>query len=88
MGAGTAHQHAGSTSYGNPFSEDDSIQFSDGTGQFKGLHGTASFHQFSAGAVFQGTLTGTLSDWKVANLDPASTCLALQLERMLRCTRR
>jgi len=58
----TAHQHAGGTSYGNPFSENDSIQFINGTGQFAGLHGTASFYQFSAGAVFQGTLTGTLGN--------------------------
>lgn len=60
--AGIAHEHAGTISYGNPFSEDDNIQFTDGTGQFEGLHGTATFHTFSAGAVFRGVLTGTLGD--------------------------
>jgi hypothetical protein len=57
----TGHQHAGAISYGNPFVEDDSIAFADGTGQFDGLSGSASFHTFSAGALFKGTLTGTLS---------------------------
>jgi hypothetical protein len=57
----TAHQHAGAISYGNPFVEDDSIAFTGGTGQFAGLSGTASFHTFSAGARFTGTLKGTLS---------------------------
>jgi hypothetical protein len=57
----TAHQHAGVISYGNPFVEDDSIAFTGGTGQFAGLSGTASFHTFSAGARFTGTLKGTLS---------------------------
>jgi hypothetical protein len=60
--ADPAHQHAGSISWGNPFIEDDSIQFIDGTGQFAGLYGTASFRTFSAGAVFEGSLTGTLSN--------------------------
>jgi len=55
-----AHEHAGRISYGNPSTEDDIIQFETGTGQFAGLRGTASFHQFTAGAVFRGTLTGTL----------------------------
>ena len=58
--AGPAHEHAGATSYGNPSTEDDIIQFESGTGQFAALHGTATFHQFTAGAVFRGTLTGTL----------------------------
>jgi hypothetical protein len=31
------------------------------TGQFNGLSGTAGFHTLSAGAVFKGTLKGTLS---------------------------
>jgi hypothetical protein len=57
----TGHQHAGAISYGNPFVEDDSITFIDGTGQFAGLSGIASFHTFSAGARFTGTLKGTLS---------------------------
>jgi hypothetical protein len=57
----TGHQHAGAISYGNPFVEDDSIAFADGTGQFDGLSGAVSFHTFSAGARFKGTLTGTLS---------------------------
>ena len=51
----------GTHSYGNPFSQDDSIEFADGTGQFEGLHGTAIFHQSFAGARNRGTLTGTLS---------------------------
>jgi hypothetical protein len=57
------HQHRSSKSYGNPFFEDDVIHFisGTGTGQFEGLQGTASFHTFSAGAVFRGTLSGTLS---------------------------
>jgi len=57
----TGHQHAGAISYGNPFVEDDIIKFAGGTGQFAGLSGTASFHTFSAGARFTGTLKGTLS---------------------------
>ena len=56
----TGHQHAGAISYGNPFVEDDIIKFAGGTGQFAGLSGTASFHTFSAGARFTGTLKGTL----------------------------
>jgi hypothetical protein len=57
----SGHEHGGPKSYGNPFSEDDTIAFGGGTGQFGGLSGTASFHQFSAGARFRGTLNGTLS---------------------------
>jgi hypothetical protein len=57
----TGHQHGGAVSCGNPFVEDDSIAFTSGTGQFDGLSGTASFHTFSAGARFTGTLKGTLS---------------------------
>jgi hypothetical protein len=57
----TGHQHAGAISYGNPSVEDDSIAFTGGTGQFAGLSGTASFHTFSAGARFTGTLEGTLT---------------------------
>jgi len=57
----TGHQHAGAISYGNPFVENDSIALSDGTGQFAGLSGAASFHTFVAGARFEGTLNGTLS---------------------------
>ena len=48
--------------YGNPFSEDDTVNFATGTGQFAGLRGTANFQQFAAGARNRGTLTGTLSD--------------------------
>ena len=59
---GIAQEHAGRISYGNPFFENDTVQFSNGTGQFAGLQGTADFHTFGAGAVFQGSLTGTLSD--------------------------
>lgn len=57
----TAHQHSGAISYGNPFVEDDTIAFANGTGQFQALSGTASFHTSGAGARFKGTLNGTLS---------------------------
>jgi hypothetical protein len=57
----TGHQHGGPKSYGNPFVEDDSVAFAGGTGQFAGLSGPASFHTLSAGAIFKGTLKGTLS---------------------------
>ena len=57
----TGHTHGGAISYGNPFVEDDSIAFTGGTSQFAGLSGIASFHTFSAGARFTGTLKGTLS---------------------------
>lgn len=58
----TGHDHQAACSYGNPFTEDGTIAFADGTGQFDGLSGTASFHSQSAGASFRGTLSGTLSD--------------------------
>jgi hypothetical protein len=57
----TGHSHAGAISYGNPFVEDDTIAFADGTGLFAGLSGAASFHTFFAGARTTGTLEGTLS---------------------------
>jgi hypothetical protein len=57
----TGHQHAGAISYGNPFVEDDNVHFANGTGQFAGLSGDASFDTSAAGARFRGTLTGTLS---------------------------
>jgi hypothetical protein len=57
----TGHQHSVAVSYGNPFVEDDTVLFTNGTGQFEGLSGTASFHTMIAGAVFKGTLQGTLS---------------------------
>jgi hypothetical protein len=59
--SGTGNQHAGAISYGNPFTEDDSIALTGRTGQFAGLSGTASLHTFAAGARFTGTLKGTLS---------------------------
>jgi hypothetical protein len=59
--AGTGHQHAGAISYGNPFTETDTIALAGGTGQFAGLAGTATFRTFSAGARFTGTLQGALS---------------------------
>ncbi|MER5636265.1 hypothetical protein ABT095_04845 [Kitasatospora sp. NPDC002227] len=58
---GGSEAQRGNPSYGHPFHEDDTVTFTRGTGQFTGLHGTAAFHTFSAGAVFNGTLTGTLS---------------------------
>jgi hypothetical protein len=54
-------QHSRLHSFGNPFVEDDIVEFNDGTGQFEGLSGTALFHTLSAGARFKGTLQGTLS---------------------------
>jgi len=57
----SAHQRR-TPSYGNPQREDDSVEFADGSGQFEGLHGTAWFREHIAGARFQGTLTGTLTD--------------------------
>jgi hypothetical protein len=59
--SGTGHEHAGAISYGNPFVEDDSIVFAEGTGQFAGLAGPASFHTFGAGARLTGTLKGALT---------------------------
>ena len=59
--ADTAHQHVGLISYGNPFVEDDTVAFAEGTGQFAGLSGAATFHTFGAGARFTGTLKGTLA---------------------------
>ncbi len=63
----TGHQHAGAISYGNPFVEDDSIAFADGTGQFAGLSGAANYHTSAAGARFDGTLKGTLSGGAAAS---------------------
>ena len=54
-------QHAHGHAFGNPYVEDDTILFADGTGQFEGLSGIASFHTATAGAGFRGTLNGTLS---------------------------
>ena len=51
----------GRHSHGNPFSEDDTITFTSGTGQFSELSGTASFSQSGSGALYRGTIAGTLS---------------------------
>ena len=51
----------GFNGYGNPFSESDTIAFADGTGQFAGLHGSVTFQQSSAGARWQGGLSGSLA---------------------------
>jgi|1185.fasta_scaffold346171_1 hypothetical protein len=59
--SGTAHDHAGAISFGNPFNENDTVTFTSGSGQFAGLSGSAIFHTFGAGARFTGTLKGTLS---------------------------
>jgi hypothetical protein len=59
--SGTAHDHAGTNPYGNPYSEVDTISFGSGTGQFDGLSGTATLSTTSAGAHFTGTLSGSLS---------------------------
>jgi len=61
LASATGHDHSGAISFGNPFVEDDNVAFADGTGQFDGLSGTASFHSFSAGALFSGTLKDILS---------------------------
>lgn len=61
LASATGQQHGGAVSYGNPFVEDDVVMFANGTGQFSGLSGTASFHTFFAGAALRGTLQGTLS---------------------------
>jgi hypothetical protein len=47
-------------SYGNPFTEDDTIAFAGGTERFAGLSGTVAFHQAAAGALYTGSLQGTL----------------------------
>ncbi len=60
-GPGNSHQQAGSPSYGNPQSETDTIEFTEGTGQFAGLQGTVAFTEFTAGAYFEGSLKGTLT---------------------------
>jgi hypothetical protein len=40
----------------------DTIALTNGTGRFVGFQGTVTFHTFGAGAVFQGTLTGSLTN--------------------------
>jgi hypothetical protein len=54
-------RNGGWNAYGNPFSENDMIAFADGSGQFAGLHGNASFQQSSAGAAWHGRLSGSLT---------------------------
>jgi hypothetical protein len=58
--SGTAHDHAGAISYGNPFTEQDTIHFANATGQFEGLPGTAILDTSAAGARITGTLSGTV----------------------------
>ena len=58
---GNSGAQRGTPSYGNPQSDNDTIDFSGGTGQFAGLSGTATFSEFTAGAYFEGRLKGTLS---------------------------
>jgi hypothetical protein len=55
------HEHGFSHAYGNPFTEDDTIAFAGGTGQFEGLSGIASFHTQAAGAGIRWTLNGSAS---------------------------
>lgn len=57
----TAHGHAGQVSYGNPWTEDDTVHFTAGSGEFEGLSGTATFHTEAAGAHIASTLSGTLN---------------------------
>ena len=59
---GASERQVETPTYGNPFRENDTVQLAGGTGQFAGLHGTAAFSQRSAGAVTEGSLTGTLTD--------------------------
>ena len=58
---GDSGNQRGTPSYGNPQSETDTIEFSGGTGQFAGLHGTVAFSEVDAGAYFAGSLKGTLT---------------------------
>jgi hypothetical protein len=51
----------GKPSYGNAQSENDTIRFSGGTGQFAGLQGTVAFSEFTAGAYLIGSVKGVLS---------------------------
>ena len=60
-GPSPAGDQHGLRAFGNPFVEDDVVEFTGGTGRFEGLSGTALFHTLSAGARFKGTLRGTLS---------------------------
>lgn len=57
----TGLEHGGPVSWGNPLVEDDVVLLANGTGQFTGLSGSASFHTSFTGAAFRGTLQGTLS---------------------------
>ena len=57
----TGRVHESGQAWGNPLSENDRIAFAGGSGRFVGLHGTASYQQSSAGAVYRGTLIGTLA---------------------------
>jgi hypothetical protein len=60
--SGIAFSHVALISYGGPFHEDDTIALAGGTGRFVGYQGTVTFHTFGAGALFQGTLTGSLAN--------------------------
>ncbi len=58
----TAHEHGvGTVSWGNPYTEDDTVNFTAGSGQFEGLSGAATFHTQAAGARLVSTLSGTLN---------------------------
>jgi hypothetical protein len=54
-------RQGGWNSYGNPFSESDTVAFANGTGQFAALQGNAAFTQQSAGASWRGALDGVLT---------------------------
>lgn len=60
-GPGNSHVQVGTPAFGGPRSEDDTIAFGGGTGQFTGLHGAVAFSQSSAGAEWKGRLSGVLT---------------------------
>jgi len=60
-GPGESAHQLDTPAYGGPRGEVDRVEFTDGSGQFEGLHGTAAFSQREAGAQNKGTLAGTLT---------------------------
>jgi hypothetical protein len=57
----SGYRQGGWGSYGNPFSESDTVAFANGTGQFAALKGNAAFTQQSSGASWRGALDGVLT---------------------------
>lgn len=58
----SSNNNGADNSYGNPYVEDDTIAFADGSGQFAGLAGNVHFHSESAGARGRVSFEGTLND--------------------------